>query len=77
MYAVYLKTDMKYGSIKYSNCPSKYEDKPKSCAVKHGKTYLLFLNVTEKKKYFKIVEQMVEVMQETDKTKIELSSLYY
>lgn len=53
-----------------------YKDKPKSCAVKHGKAYILFLNVTEKKKCFKIVEQMVEVMQESDKTKTELSSLY-
>lgn len=30
----------------------------------------------ERSKYVKIVEQMVEVMEETYKTKIELSSLY-
>lgn len=53
---------VKYGSIKYITVHQKYEDKPKSCAVKHGKTYLFFLNVTEKNKYFKTVEQMVEVM---------------
>lgn len=44
--------------------------------MKHGKAYILFLNVTQKNKCLKIVEQMVEVMQETDKTKTELSSLY-
>lgn len=55
----------------------RYEDKPKSCAVKDGKTNLFVLNVTEENKYLKPVEQMVEVMQEGDNTEVGLPRLCY